>query len=112
MRPYDIAARIGGEEFCILLPRTGIAQALAVADRLRLELASKAVGTVAGGAGSPQASASYRGEPASETLKMMMTAADRKLYAAKNAGRNTVQWGVAEMPGAAALKPSGSLHSG
>jgi diguanylate cyclase (GGDEF)-like protein len=96
MRPYDIAARIGGEEFCILLPRTGTAQAIAIADRLRRELASKAVGPLQPG----RVTASfgvYRGDPGNETLKVMMMAADRKLYAAKNGGRNTVHWDVAKI---------------
>jgi diguanylate cyclase (GGDEF)-like protein len=94
MRPYDIAARIGGEEFCILLPRTDIAQALSIAGRLRRELASKVMGPLPRG----RVTASfgvYRGDASSETLKMMMMAADRKLYAAKNAGRNAVHWDVA-----------------
>jgi diguanylate cyclase (GGDEF)-like protein len=94
MRPYDIAARIGGEEFCLLLPRTNTAQAIAIAERLRRELASKAVGPLPRG----RVTASfgvYRGDPASETLKVMMMAADRKLYAAKGGGRNAVHWDVA-----------------
>ncbi|MET0748812.1 MAG: GGDEF domain-containing protein [Rhizobium sp.] len=96
MRPYDIAARIGGEEFCILLPRTSTSQAISIAERLRGELASKAVGPLPCG----RVTASfgvYRGDPASESLKVMMTAADRKLYAAKNNGRNAVHWDVARL---------------
>jgi diguanylate cyclase (GGDEF)-like protein len=95
MRPYDIAARIGGEEFCLLLPRTDTTQAIAIAERLRRELASKAVGPLQHG----RVTASfgvYRGDPASETLKVMMMAADRKLYAAKGSGRNAVHWDVAK----------------
>jgi diguanylate cyclase (GGDEF)-like protein len=95
MRPYDIAARIGGEEFCLLLPRTSTAQAIAIAERLRRELMSKAVGPLPNG----RVTASfgvYRGDPSGETLKAMMMAADRKLYAAKNGGRNAVQWDVAK----------------
>ena len=38
----------------------------------------------------------YRGDPANESLKVMLTAADRKLYSAKNSGRNTVHWAVAK----------------
>jgi len=95
LRPYDIAARIGGEEFCLVLPRTSTAAAIGIADRLRRELASKTVGPLPRG----RVTASfgvYRGDPANETLKAMMTAADRKLYAAKKAGRNGVQWGVSD----------------
>ncbi|TCR90953.1 GGDEF domain-containing protein [Rhizobium sp. BK376] len=94
LRPYDIAARIGGEEFCIVLPRTPAAMAIAIAERLRREIASKSVGPLTAGAITASFGV-YRGDPATESLKMMMTAADRKLYAAKNAGRNAVHWHVA-----------------
>lgn len=95
LRPYDIAARIGGEEFCILLPRTNITQAVDIAERLRRALAAKAVGPLPRG----RVTASfgvYHGDPAAENLKTMMMAADRKLYAAKNSGRNAVHWDVAK----------------
>lgn len=35
LREYDIPSRYGGEEFCILLPNTGIDEAKIVAERLR-----------------------------------------------------------------------------
>ncbi|KAF1854291.1 hypothetical protein Lal_00045128 [Lupinus albus] len=35
IRPYDLAARIGGEEFCVVLPRTRGTDALTIAERLR-----------------------------------------------------------------------------
>ena len=95
LRPYDIAARIGGEEFCLVLPKTGTAAAIAIAERLRKELASRAIGVLPAG----RVTASfgvYRGDPANESLKVLLTAADRKLYSAKNSGRNTVHWAVAK----------------
>ncbi|QFY62257.1 GGDEF domain-containing protein [Rhizobium grahamii] len=94
LRPYDIAARIGGEEFCLVLPRTDVDAATAIADRLRTQLESKMVGPLPKG----RVTASfgvYHGDPNSETLKTMLTEADRKLYAAKNAGRNRVHAEVA-----------------
>ena len=95
LRPYDIAARIGGEEFCLVLPKTGTTAAIAIAERLRTELASKIIGPLPAG----RVTASfgvYRGDPASETLKLMLMAADRKLYSAKNSGRNAVHWAAAK----------------
>jgi diguanylate cyclase (GGDEF)-like protein len=94
LRPYDIAARIGGEEFCIVLPRTPAALAIAIAERLRREIAKKSIGPLQSGAVTASFGV-YRGDPATESLKAMMTAADRKLYAAKNGGRNAVHWHVA-----------------
>ncbi|OCJ17519.1 diguanylate cyclase [Rhizobium sp. AC44/96] len=94
LRPYDIAARIGGEEFCLILPRTGVDAAVTIADRLRRQLEAKAVGPLPVG----RVTASfgvYCGDPTEESLKTMMTAADRKLYSAKNGGRNAVHWAVA-----------------
>jgi diguanylate cyclase (GGDEF)-like protein len=41
LRHYDIPARFGGEEFTILLPETGSAQALEIADRIRRSLVAR-----------------------------------------------------------------------
>lgn len=38
LRAHDVAGRIGGDEFAMLLPRTGMNEALAVVDRLSLQL--------------------------------------------------------------------------
>ena len=35
LRSADVASRYGGEEFCILLPQTGIAEAATIAERVR-----------------------------------------------------------------------------
>ncbi len=34
-REYDVAARFGGDEFCVLLPQTDVDGALVVAERIR-----------------------------------------------------------------------------
>jgi diguanylate cyclase (GGDEF)-like protein len=94
LRPYDIAARIGGEEFCLVLPRTDIDAAISIANRLRMQFETKTVGPLP----ARRVTASfgvYRGDPASETLKSMLMAADRELYTAKNGGRNAVHSAVA-----------------
>ena len=41
LRHYDIPARFGGEEFSILLPETGSARAIEIADRIRRALAAR-----------------------------------------------------------------------
>ena len=38
LRVHDIIARLGGEEFCILLPYTNLEQANKVAERLRQKI--------------------------------------------------------------------------
>ncbi|MGO4438757.1 GGDEF domain-containing protein [Rhizobium sp. RAF56] len=89
LRPYDIAARIGGEEFCVVLPGANLEQATNIAERLRIDLSARSVGPIPAG----RVTASfgvYQGDPENETLKTMMTAADELLYAAKHSGRNQV----------------------
>lgn len=89
-RRSDLAARLGGEEFAILLPSTGINEAKIVAERLR-------TGTQA---------LQVRHEDQAVPLKVsigiacletgdtgpdtLLARADRALYAAKNAGRDCV----------------------
>ena len=43
LRPYDYAARMGGEEFCIVLPGADLAAAETVAERLRRAVESRVV---------------------------------------------------------------------
>jgi diguanylate cyclase (GGDEF)-like protein/putative nucleotidyltransferase with HDIG domain len=88
-RPTDSAARVGGEEFALILPDTASDEALVVAEHLRIELREEFVGdptrlTVSFGlAAYPQHG---------ETAAALIHAADQALYAAKEGGRNrTVQ---------------------
>src|SRR5690242_551536 len=41
LRHYDVPARFGGEEFAILLPETGLDEALEIAERIRRAVAAK-----------------------------------------------------------------------
>lgn len=91
LRANDDAARFGGEEFVILLPDTELADAKAIADRLREAVSRK---TMACGDGTPLPAltvsigvASWKGEATAEEL---LAEADAALYRAKNAGRNRV----------------------
>ena len=94
LRPYDLLGRFGGEEFTILLPGTGAAEALQVADRIRASLAACPIPAVAPrdplhvtisiGIAATASLASY-------DLNDLLTAADAALYTAKNAGRNTTR---------------------
>jgi diguanylate cyclase (GGDEF)-like protein len=85
-RAGDVGARVGGEEFCVLLPYTDAAAAQAFDARLRAELAASAAT-----AGLPFAldfssgHALYRA--AGETIESLMARADAALYRAKNSGR-------------------------
>src|SRR5690606_19230976 len=89
-RDTDVLARIGGEEFALLLPDTTLVQANEVADRLRSDIEHSPAGvasrTVAAtvSIGVAAATASMR------EFADLMRAADHALYDAKHAGRNRV----------------------
>lgn len=101
-----LAARIGGEEFVLFLPRTGREAALLFAHALR---ATRAVSPVPGLPASERVTASFgvaeigEGEP----LRLAMRRADDALYAAKNAGRDCVR---AAEPAAVTVKAVRQAH--
>jgi diguanylate cyclase (GGDEF)-like protein len=89
MRRMDVAARYGGDEFVLLLPRAGGADATAVVERIREEyrLASAAVLQREQGVTMSVGIATLLdGCPARADL--LVIAADAALYQAKGAGRN------------------------
>lgn len=87
-RQADILARIGGEEFALLLAGCPVGTALARADGIR-----KAVETASASWATPVTiSVGVAAVPEhADTAETLMAAADSALYAAKDAGRNTVR---------------------
>lgn len=89
IRPADRLARMGGEEFCVLLPDTDLTGAQVVAARLVQAIAAN---PVQAGDGSPLPNvtvslglAQATGDAAPDDL---IAAADKALYLAKHGGRN------------------------
>jgi diguanylate cyclase (GGDEF)-like protein len=90
IRAEDVAARLGGEEFCILLSASSPKAASAVAERIRATLETKLFQTATGPiAVTVSVGVAIRlAEP--ETLQSLLSRADAALYQAKAAGRNRV----------------------
>jgi diguanylate cyclase (GGDEF)-like protein len=81
-RPNDIAARFGGDEFALLVPETGIAGALQLAERIHaaLRAATETMGvTISIGAATISSEIT--------TVDELLRAADSALYTAKRTGR-------------------------
>ncbi len=96
MRDTEIVARLGGEEFGVLLPQTDDIQAQIAAERLRAAVEAHDFRAVDGQPIRVTISVGVSGFPPSMTRADLMEQADRALYAAKRSGRNRV--GLAEAP--------------
>lgn len=96
-RQIDLVGRTGGEEFALLLPDTGVGEALGLAERLRAQIA--------------QSPATYNGRtipftvsigvsallPGDADIEAALGRADRALYEAKAGGRDTVRLALPAM---------------
>jgi diguanylate cyclase (GGDEF)-like protein len=91
LRPQDVFARLGGEEFVCMLPGTKTQAAFAIAERIRTGFGA-ATRTV--GAADVQATVSIgiaNSDDAGMDLAGLLGAADMALYRAKAKGRNRVE---------------------
>lgn len=102
LRPYDVLARFGGEEFAVLLPATEISAAYEVAERIRASVADARID--AGDAGMIGVTVSIGVSSlsrADEGCRGLFDTADSALYDAKRGGRNrTVVGATAEQSAA------------
>jgi diguanylate cyclase (GGDEF)-like protein len=94
LREYDWFARLGGEEFAVVLPQTSLVDAAKVAEKLRRQVADTPMRcstgavpvTVSVGVSGLQALNALE-EP---TVDRLLETADRCLYVSKDEGRNRV----------------------
>jgi two-component system, cell cycle response regulator len=86
LRLSDIATRMGGEEFVLLLPATTLEEALVCAERLRAAMAAHDFGLAAPVTSSFGVAALVAGEAG----PALLARADGGLYRAKQQGRNRV----------------------
>jgi diguanylate cyclase (GGDEF)-like protein len=98
MRETNLTARLGGEEFVVILPDTGAEACLVVAERIRMAVYHMAVPQVKEKPIPPvTVSLGIAVYPEhGGTLEEMLHAADRALYESKRAGRNRSTLYVAE----------------
>jgi diguanylate cyclase (GGDEF)-like protein len=90
LRDVDLAARIGGEEFAVLLPETDAPGAAGVAERLRATLAAVELEGPEGDKLGVTASFGVALYPEAQSVDELLTLADAALYGAKAAGKNRV----------------------
>lgn len=88
-RGSDAVARLGGEEFAILLPDSDITSATRVAERLREAVECAVIDTPAGPL-RVTVSCGIATRVGSEPMEALFDRADTALYSAKNGGRNRV----------------------
>ncbi len=89
IRQADVAGRFGGEEFCVVMPHTGLENACVAADKLRRAVESRTINirdlniniTISAGVTSLDFN---------EKIESFIKRADDALYKAKESGRNRV----------------------
>jgi len=92
LRPNDMVARFGGEEFAVLLPETSLDNAKIIAERLRKHVCKADPGVV-DEKPLPRVtiSSGIAGREPGYSLDMMIAAADVAMYHAKRNGKNRVE---------------------
>ncbi len=95
LRPYDVIARFGGEEFVALLPNTSLPEACNVAERIRENVAATTIELTSGESIHSTISIGISClVPPDPKCIDLLSRADKGLYKAKNNGRN--QWAIAD----------------
>jgi diguanylate cyclase (GGDEF)-like protein len=84
-RTSDFTARFGGEEFCVILPNTKENGAKKIAENVRISMERTGKATISIGM-------ACKVPRLEDDMQEFIDWADKKLYEAKNTGRNKVCW--------------------
>lgn len=106
IRDVDTLARLGGEEFAVLLPGADASSASLAAERIRESLSQEPISTTLGDLHVTASFGVARALPG-EDLAGAMVRADEALYEAKRAGRDRVVVAISGV--GAGSSPSGSV---
>jgi diguanylate cyclase (GGDEF)-like protein len=90
LRAEDLVARIGGEEFVVLLPSADEFQAILTAERIRNGIENLCLDPLRKDAALSASFGVTRLQPGDTTLEQLLSRADLALYQAKQSGRNRV----------------------
>ena len=89
----DLAARLGGEEFAVLLPDTPLAGAVTVAEQIRLAVSKARIMRTGTNTYIDQFTLSLGAAAGTDadTIETLIERADKALYHAKQSGRNRIE---------------------
>lgn len=91
LRPNDLIARFGGEEFAVLLPETTLENAAIIAERLRSHVSKARLKMIGDGSvPKPTISLGVATRSPGSTLATLIAEADVAMYQAKHDGKNCV----------------------
>lgn len=91
LRESDIMGRLGGEEFAVLLPETGLGAAMEAAGRLLEHIAETPIATIKGVVHCTTSLGVAQLKEDDHTVDDLLRRADEALYEAKNSGRNRAE---------------------
>ena len=107
VRPDDLSARFGGEEFVALLPGAPLHEAADVAERIRTAIAALRIASLEA-AETPHVTASLgiaALDEHTDTVDQLLQRADGAMYAAKLEGRNRCVIAAGRLPGDGSHRP-------
>lgn len=113
VRQGDLIGRLGGDEFCVVLPGADEEEGRRVAERIRFAVSDlRPPGVEAEPHASVSIGVATRRGPGAEGFAVLLEAADGALYAAKGGGRNRVAVAGGGSPPAGADRRGGTSRRG